>query len=113
MKRGFERISEAVKAARQKDATFQLPEADVNAWGYRLLDQEQTKEAIEIFKLNVSLYPESANTYDSLTDGYLAAGDQALAIKNYKRSLELNPKNTHAVERIKELERNGVKSGPN
>jgi CubicO group peptidase (beta-lactamase class C family) len=113
MKRGFEHASEAVNAARQKDATFQLPEADVNAWGYRLLDQEQTKEAVEIFKLNVSLYPESANTYDSLADGYFAAGDQALAIKNYKRSLELNPKNTHAVERIKELERNGVKSGPN
>ena len=65
MKRGFEHASEAVNAVRQKDATFQLPEADVSAWGYRLLDQEQTKEAIEIFKLNVSLYSESANTYDS------------------------------------------------
>jgi tetratricopeptide (TPR) repeat protein len=105
VKRGFEHASEAVNEAKKKDTTFQLPEPDVNAWGYRLLEREQLKEAIEVFKLNVSLYPESSNTYDSLADGYFAAGDKALAIKNYKRSLELNPKNTHAMERLKELER--------
>jgi CubicO group peptidase (beta-lactamase class C family) len=106
VKRGFEQASEAVNEAKKRDATFRLPEADVNTWGYRLLEREQTTEAIEVFKLNVSLYPESSNTYDSLADGYFAAGDKALAIKNYKRSLELNPQNAHAVELLKQLERN-------
>ncbi len=105
VKRGFEQASEAVNEAKKKDAAFQLPEADVNAWGYRLLERVQTKEAIVVFNLNVSLYPESSNTYDSLADGYLASGNKALAIENYKRSLELNPQNTHAVELLKELER--------
>jgi tetratricopeptide (TPR) repeat protein len=104
VKRGFEHAPEVVDEARRKDATFRLAEADVNTWGYRLLEREQATEAVEIFKLNASLYPESANAYDSLADAYSAAGDTALAIKNYKRSLELNPKNTHAVERLKGLE---------
>lgn len=63
------------------------------------------KEAIEVLKLNVHLYPESANTYDSLAEVYETAGDKALAIKNYKRSLELDPKNTNAEQHLKKLEK--------
>src|SRR5262249_34695518 len=111
MNRGFQHALEAVNEAKKKDATFQLPERDVNAWGYRLLEREQVKEAIEVFKLNVHLYPASANNYDSLAEGYEAAGDKEPAIRNYKRSLELNPKNTHAEERLKELEFRGTKGG--
>jgi hypothetical protein len=46
------------------------------------LQEEQIKRAIEIFRLNVSLYPQSANTYDSLAEGYEANGDRSLDIKN-------------------------------
>jgi tetratricopeptide (TPR) repeat protein len=105
VKRGFEHALEIVIEAKAKDATFTLPEDDVNAWGYLLTEQGHTKEAIEIFKLNVSLYPGSANTYDSLAETYESAGDKAAAIKNYKRSLELDPKNSHAAERLKVLQR--------
>ena len=31
-------------------------------------------------------------------------GDRDLAIANYKKSLELNPKNTNATEMLKKLE---------
>jgi Tfp pilus assembly protein PilF len=57
-----------------------------------------------MFKLAVSFYPKSANTYDSLAEAYEINGDRELAIKNYKRSLELNPKNTNAVDHLKTLE---------
>ena len=88
-----------------KDSKFQLVEVEVNTWAYRLKRElEQTKEAIEIFKLNVSLFPNSWNTYDSLAEGYEAAGDKDSAIKNFKRSLELNPMNNNALEHLKKLE---------
>jgi tetratricopeptide (TPR) repeat protein len=49
------------------------------------------------------LYPASWNVYDCLADGYLANGDKELAIANYKKSLEMNPKNTNAAEALKKL----------
>jgi tetratricopeptide (TPR) repeat protein len=65
---------------------------------------DKLKEAIEIFKLNVEQFPKSANVYDSLGEGYMLNGDKELAIKNYKKSLELNPKNTSATNALKKLE---------
>jgi D-alanyl-D-alanine-carboxypeptidase/D-alanyl-D-alanine-endopeptidase len=65
-------------------------------------------QAIEIFKLNVSLYPQSWNVYDSLAEAYENVGDKSSAVKNYERSLAMNPKNDHAVERLKALGTNGA-----
>jgi CubicO group peptidase (beta-lactamase class C family) len=110
-KKGFERALEVVNEAKKKDEKFQVAELDLNAWGYLLLQQKQTKQAIEIFKLAVSLYPKSANTYDSLAEAYEIEGDRALAIKNYRRSLELNPKNQNAVDHLKALEKNKPTNG--
>ena len=61
------------------------------------------KEALEIFKLNVFLYPTSANVYDSVAEAFAVNGNRELAIKNYKRSLELDPKNTNALQQLKKL----------
>ena len=43
------------------------------------------------------------HTYDSLGEAYLVAGEREKAINNYKKSLELNPKNTNATEALKRL----------
>jgi tetratricopeptide (TPR) repeat protein len=61
-------------------------------------------EAIIIFKLNVEFYPKDFDVYDSLGEGYMTNGDKELAIDNYKKSLELNPKNSNATEMLKKLE---------
>jgi hypothetical protein len=53
--------------------------------------------------LNVEGYPDSANAYDSPAEVYLMNGNKALAIKNYERSLELNPANPNAVEILRKL----------
>jgi tetratricopeptide (TPR) repeat protein len=58
-------------------------------------------EAIEVFKLNVEVYPQSCNVYDSLAEAYMVNGDKELAVKNYEKSLELNPKNSSAAEKLK------------
>ncbi|WP_231717478.1 serine hydrolase domain-containing protein [Hymenobacter sp. DG25A] len=101
-KRGFANAQQAVKQAKKKNAQLQLSEAEINDWGYSLLKQEKVQDALEIFKLNVSLYPQSANTYDSLAETYASLGNKALATRNYQRSLALNPKNTAAAEYLKQ-----------
>ena len=80
---------------RKRDPKATLfPEAIVNTIGYEHLQAGDTKGAIEIFKLNVAGFPESPNTYDSLSDGYMAAGQKDLARENVKRALELLPGDT-------------------
>jgi dienelactone hydrolase len=66
-----------------------MPEALVNTIGYEHLQTGDDKGAIEIFRVNVAEYPESANVYDSLSDGYFADGQKDLAHQNAKRALEL------------------------
>jgi tetratricopeptide (TPR) repeat protein len=82
---------------------YYVSESQLNTLGYRLLGMKKVGEAIEIFKLNVESYPQSANVYDSLSEAYMINGDQELAIKNYQRAVELNPQNTKAVEMLKKL----------
>jgi tetratricopeptide (TPR) repeat protein len=63
-------------------------------------------DALQIFKLNVFLFPASANVYDSLGEVYAELGDVAMAVKNYELSLKLNPQNTNAEQQIKTLKSN-------
>ena len=102
-KAGFDHALDIVNDSRHAAAKSQLREEDVNAWGYRLRGQGRQAQALEIFKLNAVLFPQSANTYDSLADAYEGLGEQSLAIDNYRRSLALNPKNRNAAERLKAL----------
>ena len=68
-----------------KNLDFQPSENDLSDWAYRMLNgRGQPKEALEIFKLNVYLYPNRANVYDSIAEAYAANGERELAIKNYK-----------------------------
>jgi len=88
--------------AKEFDA-YDFSESGLNFLGYQLLEAKKLNEAIEIFKLNVENFPQSSNGYDSLAEAYMKNGDKELAIKNYKKSLELDPKNTNAVEMLKKL----------
>ena len=82
-----------------------VSEARLNDLGYSLLQQKKVAEAITVFKVNVDLYPQSANVYDSLAEAYMTNGEMQIAIANYKKSVELNPQNTNAVGMLKKLER--------
>jgi tetratricopeptide (TPR) repeat protein len=88
----------------KQPATYDFAEPELNALGYRLMARGKMKEAVEIFKLNVEAYPQGFNTYDSLGEAYMNMNERELAIQNFKKSLELNPKNTSAVENLKKLE---------
>ncbi|HUJ20828.1 MAG TPA: alpha/beta hydrolase, partial [Bryobacteraceae bacterium] len=100
---GPAKVTAKLAAARKTDLKATLfPEAPVNIMGYEHLQAGRTQEAIEIFKLNVAAYPESPNTYDSLSDGYIASGQKDLALQNVKKALELLPNDTKDPKAFRE-----------
>jgi Flp pilus assembly protein TadD len=72
------------------------------------IEDDQTQDAIAVFQRNALEYPQSSNVYDSLGEAYMKAGQKELAIRNYEKSLQLNPKNQNAIEMLKKL--NAMKS---
>ncbi|ATQ42662.1 hypothetical protein CSW64_09690 [Caulobacter mirabilis] len=101
--RGYAQARSAYEALKRKTPGFSISENDLNNWGYRLLRIDRGADAVEIFKLAVALYPQSANTYDSLGDAYDRIGRPTSAIENFRRSLVMNPKNDHARKRLEKL----------
>jgi CubicO group peptidase (beta-lactamase class C family) len=95
-----------LKRSQPEKYNFNEPERALNVIGYGLIRQGKMKEAIGVFKLNVEIFPKSGNPYDSLGEAYLLNGNKELAIENYKKSLELDPQNTNAVEMLKKLQEN-------
>jgi Tfp pilus assembly protein PilF len=92
------------KIKREQPDSAAVAEDNLNEFGYQLLRQGKRAEAIAVFALNVEFYPASSNTYDSLGEAYMENGDAELAIRNYRRSLELDPGNGNAVQMLKKLE---------
>jgi CubicO group peptidase (beta-lactamase class C family) len=91
-----------LKTNSPKDFMFQPRE--LNTVGYMLLQgMKDPKGAIEIFKLNIEMYPKYANGYDSLAEAYLENGERKKAIKFYAKSLELDPNNSNAIEKLSEI----------
>lgn len=79
---------------------------ELNKLGYALLLKGRVQDAVAVWEFNAREYPDDWNAFDSLGDGYAAAGaqDKDKAIASYRRSITLNPSNTHAammIERIK------------
>jgi tetratricopeptide (TPR) repeat protein len=102
-RQGFDHAEDVYAAMRKQSPDFKLDESAVNNWGYELMTDGHLPEAIDIFKLNVKNYPDSGNTYDSLGEAYMKSGQKQLAIDNYKKSLEKDPSNTNARQKLKEL----------
>lgn len=93
-------VLEALKNGLQ---TPLVNEMFINQLGYQYLEEDDPAMAIAVFMANCKLFPESGNVYDSLGEAYMISGDKPLAIKNYKKSLELNPGNRHGIEMLKKL----------
>jgi len=82
---------------------YDFGEGSLNRFGYHLLEEGDTDGAVAIFRLAVEQFPESANSYDSLAEGYLTGGQRELAEIFYRKSLELDPGNGNALEKLREL----------
>jgi tetratricopeptide (TPR) repeat protein len=78
-------------------------EQDLERLGYDLVGEKKLDQAILVFKLNVEAYSNSFNTWNSLGEAYMIRGDKNLAIKDFNKSLELNPKNADARTQLAKL----------
>jgi len=82
---------------------YDFGEDQLNNLCYLLMGSGDLEGAIAVCKLNVELFPDAFNPYDSLGEAYMEAGETELAIRNYAKSLELNPENTNAVRQLMRL----------
>jgi CubicO group peptidase (beta-lactamase class C family) len=76
---------------------------EVNTLGYQFLGAGYTAQALETFKINTLLSPNSANTYDSYGDALVQSGDKEAAIAMYKKALGMNPKNEEEKQKLQKL----------
>jgi thiol-disulfide isomerase/thioredoxin len=82
---------------------YYVDEDGFNGLGYSYLTKGKLAEGTAVLQWNVQLFPQSANAYDSLGEAYVRSGDGPLALANYKKSLELDPKNDNAAKFIAAL----------
>jgi hypothetical protein len=75
--------------ALRQEALKVANEADMNAYGYELLQASRIDEAIEVFRNNVNKYPESWNVYDSLGEALAVKGDKSAAKAQYEKALSM------------------------
>lgn len=95
---------EAYRASKNKSERLAgYLERTVNGLGYSHLRADEIDKALEVFRLNTEFFPEAFNTWDSLAEAHMVKGDKELAIRYYRKSLELNPQNNNAVEQLKKL----------
>ena len=105
-------IAEYRRLKASNSPTYDFSENELNTLGYQLVGLKRRKDAIEIFKLNVEMFPAASNPYDSLGEAYLADDQKDLALVNYKKAAELDPKNANALMIVRRLEGKEVKIDP-
>ncbi|MCF3108989.1 alpha/beta hydrolase [Niabella sp. CC-SYL272] len=92
------------RLSKQYGYTIQAPEDFMNECGYQRLNGGHVDQAIEIFARNVENHPGSSNAYDSLGEAYYLKGDLKSALKNYRKSVLLNPQNQNGKNLIRKIE---------
>ena len=81
-----------------------IGEIEINALGYQYLGEMKNEMAVAIFRFNTEKFPGSSNVWDSLGEAYMNSGEDELAIKNYKKSLQLDPGNKNAERMIEKIQ---------
>jgi tetratricopeptide (TPR) repeat protein len=80
----------------ESKSEYNVSENAINEFGYSLMNENKTDEALKIFKLNTELFPNGYNAFDSYGECLLKLNKKEEALKAYAKSLELNPKNSNA-----------------
>ncbi len=90
-------------------------EPSLNNLGYELLESSapgDLETAIAVLQLNTEQYPKSGNAWDSLAEAYAKAGRNEIAAIYYRKSVEVDPANEHALQELRALAAGGeTKSG--
>lgn len=84
-------------------ANYILRENDFNVLAYQLARQRKLDESLAILKMNIQAFPDSWNVYDSYGEMLAWSGNTEEAIKNFEKSLALNPENENAVKNLNQI----------
>lgn len=96
------RVDEAIDVFRASDHAL-MSRQGINRIAYEVMGSHGAGTALPLFELNVDLHPDHFNPWDSLAEAHMTLGNRDEAIEYYERSLELNPDNDNAVEKLEEL----------
>lgn len=111
---GARAASQRLEQCRQDSVNYYLNEDEMNSLGYDFLgnsnpyhlpEKHLIKEALETFRTNTVLFPDSWNAYDSYAEALLANGQKEAAVRMYEKSVELNPGNEHGKKQLEMLRR--------
>ncbi len=83
--------------------SYDFSERSLNELGATMMAKGRHDDAVRVFQLNVQQNPNSSFAYSSLADAYAAAGQKDLAIQNYEKAIQLEPRNRDAEQKLKEL----------
>lgn len=87
---GAARAEQRLREARASDPAAQLwPEITMTTIAESLLADGHAEEALEVMKLNLLAYPDSADAEANLADAYVAAGDKELARQHAEKALSI------------------------
>jgi len=105
---GIEAAIDKFRKLRDKyytSSSYDFRQRTLNRFGYVLLRRKNIGDAIKIFMLNVSYFPENGNAYDSLAEAYMKKGENEIAIVYYQKSITLDPTNDNAVKMLEKLKK--------
>ncbi len=80
----------------------------LNGLGYNFINNEDYETAAAVFQINVGLYPDVANGYDSLGESYMLLGNNQEAIRNYRIAFEKLDSDTTITEQFREFLRENI-----
>jgi CubicO group peptidase (beta-lactamase class C family) len=103
LKEGIASACRQLDQLKKDTAHYYLSEYEMNLMGYQLLEHKMVDPAYEVFKIDVDLFPQSWNVYDSYGEILLKKGRKEEAIKMYEKSIELNPKNEGGIKVLKQI----------
>jgi len=100
------RLDEALTLVGRLRDRDQVPfsSEEINLRGYLAMRSSKLDRAIALFRIGAAARPDSWSAHENLGEAYRAAGQNELAMRSYRRSLELHPDNTNVSKRIRELE---------
>ena len=100
-------IDQYHKLKKEQPDSYNFGENELNMLGYQLIWREMNEASIEVFKLNIQAFPDSANPYDSIGEAYQSLGHLELAVENFEKALLINSKMASAAEAIKQIKAGG------
>ena len=90
MRGGVAQVTQQLIEARRKDPDAQVfPEITVSTIGQDYMRAGEPKSAVEVLKLVLLAYPESADANETLAEAYLADGQKELARQHAEKALAL------------------------